>query len=201
MVPHHCAPGFTGREAAARRPSRRRPSTLRDLRRANLPRGAGVGSRRAAFSCSRGGSPEECFGGALLHEFSPIHDDGSVADVTYHFEVVGDDEDCESHTLLNLGEKIEQLALDGEIETRSGFVGHHQFRRRRERSRHADPAGLAAAQLVRVALDEGRIQADELEQANRRRTSGSDPCGRTGGALSTGEIMVLRRPLRPFITP
>ena len=36
---------------------------------------------------------------------------------------------------------------------------------------------------------------------NRRRTSGSDPCGRTGGALSTGEIMVLRQPLRPFITP
>ena len=29
----------------------------------------------------------------------------------------------------------------------------------------------------------------------------SDPCGRTGGALSTGEIMVLRQPLRPSITP
>ena len=28
-----------------------------------------------------------------------------------------------------------------------------------------------------------------------------DPCGRTGGALSTGETMVLRHPLWPFITP
>ena len=48
---------------------------------------------------------------------------------------------------------------------------------------------------------DGADTTDTPDGINRRRTSGSDPCGRTGGALSTGEIMVLRHPLRPFITP
>ena len=48
---------------------------------------------------------------------------------------------------------------------------------------------------------DGADSTDTPDGINRRRTSGSDPCGRTGGALSTGEIMLLRHSLRPFITP
>ncbi len=46
----------------------------------------------------------------------------------------------------------------------------------------------------------GDDTTDISDGINRRKTSGSNACGRTGGALSTGEIVLLRHPLRPFIT-
>ena len=58
------------------------------------------------------------------------------------------------------------------------------------------PAGLSSE-----PPRDGADTTDTPDGINRRRTSGSDPCGRTGGALSTGEIMVLRQPFGPFITP
>ena len=51
------------------------------------------------------------------------------------------------------------------------------------------PAGLSSE-----PPRDGADTTDTPDGINRRRTSGSDPCGRTGGALSTGEIMVLRHP-------
>ena len=51
------------------------------------------------------------------------------------------------------------------------------------------PAGLSS-EPPRYGAD----STDTPDGINRRRTSASDPCGRTGGALSTGEIMLCITP-------
>ncbi len=47
---------------------------------------------------------------------------------------------------------------------------------------------------------DGADTTDTPDGIDRRRTSGSGPCGRTGGARSIGEVMVPRQPLRHSIT-
>ncbi len=72
-------------------------------------------------------------------------------------------------------------------------------------SAHRDPALPARSTRRRAGpmSEPPRNAADTTDTPNGispRRTSGSDPCGRTGGARSIGEVIVLRQPLRHSVT-
>ena len=103
-------------------------------------------------------------------------------------------------TIPNLGSHI----LSGPPATARRLDRALQHHARAHRDLRRDPA-LHRHLVQGVRLDsrrepprDGADTTDTPDGINRRRTSGSDPCGRTGGALSTGEIMVLRQPLAPL---
>ena len=81
-----------------------------------------------------------------------------------------------------------------------------QHHARAHRDLRRDPA-LHRRLVQGIRLDSRRhqrtapIRPTHQTGSTEEGQSGSDPCGRTGNALSIGEIMVLRHPLRLFITP
>ena len=70
--------------------------------------------------------------------------------------------------------RLIDLRLHRDVERGHGFVEDQERRVQRERPRQADALSLPAAELVRVALEVRRIEANEVEElrdtrATRRR--------------------------------
>ena len=62
----------------------------------------------------------------LFHDFSEIHDGHLVADVLDHRHVMGDEKIGKPEGLLEPGQKIEDLGLDGHIQGGDRLVADHE---------------------------------------------------------------------------
>ena len=69
-----------------------------------------------------------------------------------------------AEVVLQVLEQVEDLRLDRDVERGHGLVADDQLRVERERARDPDPLPLAAGELVRVAVREARVEADDVEQ-------------------------------------
>ena len=69
--------------------------------------------------------------------------------------------------LPQLPEQQQNVRLGRDVEPGNDLVGDHEVRLERERAGDADALPLAAGELVGIAVDEMRRQADEIEQAGR----------------------------------
>jgi hypothetical protein len=70
------------------------------------------------------GRAKDVFDGPLLDEFSIQHNKDSIGEVCHDSEVMGDQEYGHSEFLTQLPKKIEDLGLNGDIESRGGFIGN-----------------------------------------------------------------------------
>ena len=66
-----------------------------------------------------------------------------------HAEVVGDEQDRDVRLGLNIGEQIEDLGLNGDIECRDRFVRDEDARFRGDRARDRHALALAAGEAAR----------------------------------------------------
>ena len=66
-----------------------------------------------------------------------------------HIEVVGDEDVGQVELLLQVGEQVDHLRLDRDVERRDGLVGDHELGPERQRARDPDALPLAAGELVR----------------------------------------------------
>ena len=90
-------------------------------------------------------------------------------------------------------EQVDDLGLDRHVEGRDRLVADDQVRLDRERAGDPDALALAAGELVRIALDERRVEADEAQQLLHPLASGAARwrgCGsraaRTGSSRRSG---------------
>ena len=107
---------------------------------------------------------EELIGLRQLHDLAQVHDGDAVADVAHDREVVGDEDDRQPQLALQLGEQVDDLRLDRDVEGRDGLVGHHELRLQGDGARDADALALAAGELVREAVVVLGVQPDAIHQ-------------------------------------
>jgi hypothetical protein len=103
-------------------------------------------------------------GGADLDDPAQVHHRDPPAHVRHRGQVVGDEEVGKLQLLLEVGQEIEDLGPDRDVERRHGLVEHDQLRRERQRPREGDALPLAPRQLVREQRGGATGQADEIEQ-------------------------------------
>src|SRR5229473_2460983 len=166
-----------------------------------LPLDPGIGHRhggeeRRRVGVARGGV-QGCRGGPL-DDLAEIH----------HREVMGDEEVSELPPLLQVGQQVQHLRLDGDVERAHRLVEHEELRLDRQGAGDTHPLALAARQLVRVALGEARVEAHLLEQ-RQDATFGLGPADETmdrerlgeglphGHAGIEGAVGVLKHDLHP----
>ena len=99
-----------------------------------------------------------------LHDLSQIHHGHAAADVLDEPQIVRDEEIGELQLLLQIHQQVDDLRLHRDVERRHRLVENHERRVERERPRQADALALAAAELVRVALEVRGIEADQMKQ-------------------------------------
>ena len=66
-------------------------------------------------------------------------------------EVVRDEQVREAELVLQVGEQVQYLRLDRDVERRDRLVGHDQRRVQHQRARDRDALALAAREHVRIA--------------------------------------------------
>ncbi len=86
---------------------------------------------------------------ALLNDMPVEHHGDAIADVMYHRHVVTDEKVRELKLILKLGEQIEDLRLNRDIQRTGGLIADDQFGLQGERPGDADALALAAGELVR----------------------------------------------------
>ena len=89
----------------------------------------------------------------LLDDLAGVHDGHPVAHLGDHAQVVGDQDDRRPGLVAELAHQVEDLGLDGDVESRRGFVGDEQVRLAGERHGDHHPLGHAARELVRERLE------------------------------------------------
>ena len=117
-----------------------------------------------------------------------------------HAEVVRDQQQRHAALGHQVGDQVEDLALDRHVERRRRLVGDQQVGPAGERHRDRDALALAAGELVRIGVDAPRRvgQADTVEQRDgllaRHRTRSSPLCSRSGSAdLAADRVQRVQR--------
>ena len=118
--------------------------------------GSGVGVERRGI---------ERLGGGALHEPAQVHHRHAVCQVTHHREVVCDEQVGESAPRLEVGEQVQNLRLDGDVERRDGLVQHDELGFHRERPGDPHALALPARQLMGVG---GHVTGVESHLAKQR---------------------------------
>ena len=74
-----------------------------------------------------------------------------------------DEEQREVELRTEIGDEVEHLGLDGHVERRDGLVGDDEARVGDDRARDPDSLTLSPRELVRVAVEVGRVEPDALQ--------------------------------------
>jgi hypothetical protein len=93
----------------------------------------------------------EDFGrGALFDDLAALHDADPVGDAAHDAKVMGDEQEAEALGALEVGQKIKNLRLDGDVQRGGGFVRDQKLRPVGQRHRDHHPLALPPGKLVRI---------------------------------------------------
>ena len=123
------------------------------------------------------GLGEDLVDSALLHELAGVHDRDAIDVASNDAEVVGNKHDGSPRDFLGLLKNLENLRLDGYVESGRRLVGDDELRVVRHRNRDHRALAHAARELVRECLHTALCGRDthDLQKFDRACT----PCLRT----------------------
>ena len=82
----------------------------------------------------------------------------------YHGELVGDEDHRQPVALLGVGQEVEDLGLDGDVESGDRLVADEELRVEHERTGDADALALPTRELVGPSVTGGvHVEADRIE--------------------------------------
>lgn len=96
--------------------------------------------------------------GGDLYEISEVHDADAIRDISYDREIMRDKEICQPLALSQVGQEIDDLCADGNVESRDTFIADDEARLYRQCARNADALPLPSGELVRISVDHVRLQ-------------------------------------------
>ena len=111
-----------------------------------------------------GGFGPNPFSGAAFDYPAEVHHDRPVRDLAHHRQVVRDEQHPQAGLGHDPGQQVGHLGLRRCVERTYGFVGHHTTRFGGQHAGNGDALALAAGELVREPMADGRRQAHPFEQ-------------------------------------
>ena len=88
---------------------------------------------------------------AGLYRLTAIHHQHPIGDIGHDAHIVGDKDHPHRHLLLQNGNELQNLRLDGDIQRRGWLIGYQHRRPTGERHGDHHPLAHAAGELVRIA--------------------------------------------------
>ena len=103
-------------------------------------------------------------GVAYFDDSSAIHHGNPGGEIADDRHGVRDEEIGEAEIALELGEEVDDLGADADVEGGDGFVGDDEFGVQGEGAGDADALALSAGELVGVAVEGGFVEPDSAEE-------------------------------------
>jgi hypothetical protein len=79
-------------------------------------------------------------------------------------KVMGDEKVGKTQLISQVHQKVEDLGLDGDIESRDGFISNDQFRIEGDGPGNANPLALSTAELMGITKGILRMKANLFEK-------------------------------------
>jgi hypothetical protein len=95
---------------------------------------------------------EDFIARALFDRLAEIHDHDLIGNVTNDGEIVADKEIGEIQPVDDVGQKVENLRLNGHIERRDRFIEHEYLRLEHQGARDGNALTLAAGKHMGIAV-------------------------------------------------
>src|SRR5436853_313074 len=166
-----CGAAFIYRKRAARVKSaaRRRVGGRRQITSESSARMAAAGdwNRNGGKQrlCVRVRGPNEDFlGRRFFYYLAPIHYRYASRDVLHDGEIVGYEQVSQPQLALQLGQEVQYLGLDRDVQSGYGFIADDEPRTERERSGDADALALSARKFVRISRSGVARKTYHIEQ-------------------------------------
>ena len=90
---------------------------------------------------------------SFLHNLAEAHHGNPVGEIFDNAQIVGNEQDAQTHVLLEVLQELEDRRLDRDIDGRGRFVGDQQIGLVGQRHRDHHPLALAARELVREGAE------------------------------------------------
>ena len=126
------------------------------------------------------GRARDLLGVADLDDFSAIHYGDAGGEVAHHRHGVRDEEVGEAEVALELGQQVDDLGADADVEGGDGLVADDEFRAEREGAGDSDALALASGEFVGIAerADSSRPTARRSSVTRRSSCARPDSRGR-----------------------
>lgn len=98
--------------------------------------------------------------GSVFHDLAGIHHGDVIGEVAHYREVVGNKEHGQIQFVAQFEEKIENLGLDGNVQSGYRFIREHQFRFGCEGAGDGNPLSLTTREFVGIFPHEAGVEAD-----------------------------------------
>ncbi len=102
--------------------------------------------------------------GADLGHLAEVHHTDPVRDVPDDRQVVGDEEVGQVELVLQSLHQVDDLCLDGDVQGRHRLVADDDLGVQGQAAGDADALALTAGELVRIAVDVLRVEADDVQE-------------------------------------
>ena len=99
-----------------------------------------------------------------LNHLTQIHNGNAIGNVLHDGQVVSDKQIRGTELVLEFLEQVQNLGLNGHIQSGNRLVADDQLGLQSERAGDADTLALAARELVRITVDVLGIQTDDVQQ-------------------------------------
>src|SRR5260221_2014574 len=126
--------------------------------------GGGGGGERGGAGLGWGGVVVDGVAGSGFGDPAEVHDGDGVADVADDFEVVGDEQVGQAEVGLEVGEEVEYLGLDGDVEGGDWFVADDELGAQGQGAGDADALALAAGEFGGEPVKVLGVEADARHQ-------------------------------------
>ena len=123
------------------------------------------GKKRLGIGVNRVGEQQPLRG--PFHNSSQIHDTQTVADVLDHAQIVCDEQIGEMKFILQIHKNVQDLSLNGHIQSRYRLIRYDKFRLDRQRPGYADALTLTTGKLMRIPVGLLRAESNTLQQMDR----------------------------------
>src|SRR5699024_3451983 len=94
------------------------------------------------------GAGEDVLHGAVLDDPAVMHDGDGVGDEADGADVVGDEHQAQPQLALEVGEQVQHLGPDGDVQSAGGLVGDDDLGLQGEGAGDRDALALAAGELA-----------------------------------------------------
>ncbi len=115
------------------------------------------GDQRLRVRMSR--KPDHAFGFRQFHDFAEVHHHDAPADVLDHRKIMRNEQIGQAMRFAQILKQVDDLRLDRNIERAHRFIADDQPWLHRQRAGNSDALTLAPAELMRVALGRGWVEA------------------------------------------
>jgi hypothetical protein len=117
---------------------------------------------------------EEVAGERALDDAAGVHHEHAMAGAGDDSQIMGNENDRETALVQKLAQELEDLRLDGDVESRGGLVGDQELGIAEEGHGDHDALAHAATELMGVTAEAGGSvgNVDALQELERARSSG-----------------------------